>query len=131
MVQRGFQLFEDVAVDPRVLAGHDELHLLAELPREVADQAGEPADAVGQRAHPAGQDLVMQPAGEVFTAPGEVLELLHLLAEDLTALARLGLRPVQQLDRDRLIAHAAEESILQRLERGQERPCAPLSVSND
>ena len=35
------------------------------------DQAGEAADAVAQRPHPAGEDLVVQAAGEVLVAAGE------------------------------------------------------------
>ena len=46
--------------------------LLAQLAGQVADQPGEAADAVGQRPHPAGQHLVVQPAGEVLAPPREV-----------------------------------------------------------
>ena len=121
VVQRGFELFEDVAGDPRRLADDLELRLLAQLAREVADQTGEPAQAVGQRAHPAGEDLVMEPAGEVFAAAGEVLDLLHLGVEQLAATARLGLRPGQQLQVDGAGAGGVgADAVLEALEGGQQ-----------
>ena len=68
VVQRCLEPVEDVAVDAGGLAGDLEPRLLAQLAGQVADQPGEAADAVGQRAHPAGQHLVVQPAGEVLAA---------------------------------------------------------------
>ena len=61
MIEWGFELFEDIAVDARILARDHELDLLVELPREVADKAGEAANPVGHRPHPARQDLVVKP----------------------------------------------------------------------
>ena len=54
------------------------LDLLAQLTGDLADHPGEPPDALGHRPHPAGQDLVMEPAGEVLAAPGVVVEGVDL-----------------------------------------------------
>ena len=60
--ERCLQLFQDVAVDTGLLATHLQSYLFAEGPRNVADQPRKAADAVGEWPHPAGEDLVVQPA---------------------------------------------------------------------
>ena len=54
-----------------------ESDLLAQLSGDLADHPGEAADALRHRPHPAGEDLVMEPAGEVLAAPGVVVERLE------------------------------------------------------
>ena len=46
VVEGGFELFEDVAIDAGLFAEDLEADLLVELAGDVADQAGEAADAV-------------------------------------------------------------------------------------
>ena len=83
MVERRLEPIEDVAIDAGGLTGDLEPGLLAELPGQVADQAREAADAIGQRPHPAGQYFMVQPAGNVFTDAGKFLDRLDRLAQPL------------------------------------------------
>ena len=85
VIERRFEPVEDVAIDPGRLTHHLELRLLAKLPSDVADQAREAADAVGQGPHPAGEYLVVQPAGQVFVATREFLDRLERLAQSFHA----------------------------------------------
>ena len=62
MVERGFEAIEDVAVDAGGLTHNLKPSLLAKFSGQVADQAWKPTHAVGQGSHPAGQNLVVQPA---------------------------------------------------------------------
>ncbi len=89
VVERRLEPVEDVAVDAGGLAVDLEPRLLAQLAGQVADQAREAADAVGQRPHPAGQHLVVQPAGEVLAGVGERLDRLDRLAQALQVLGGL------------------------------------------
>ncbi len=97
MVERCLEPVEDVAVDAGGLADDLEPRLLAELSSQVADQAREAAHTVGQRPHPAGQHLVVQPAGNVLADAGELLDRLDRLAQTLQILRRLRLGLGQQL----------------------------------
>ena len=118
VVERGFELVEDVAVDPGVLAPDLEADLLAQLPGDLADHPGEPADPLRHRPHPAGQDLVMEPAGEVLAAPGVVVEGVDLAVQVVDAPGRLRPRPGQQLSHARLHAgRARDPPLLRRLQR--------------
>ena len=83
VVERRLEPVEDVAIDAGGLAVDLESRLLAQLPGHVADQPREAADAVGQRTHPAGQHLVVQPAGEVLAHAGECLDALDRLGQAL------------------------------------------------
>ena len=58
-----------------------EANLLAEGSRHVADQSRESADAVGERPHPADDDLVVKAVREILVAAGEALEILDVLGE--------------------------------------------------
>ena len=91
MVERRFQPVEDIAIDAGGLADDLEPRLLAQLAGQVADQAREAADAVGQRPHPAGQHFVVQPAGEVLAAASELLDRLDRLTQSLQAASGLAL----------------------------------------
>ena len=83
VVERRLEPVEDVAIDAGGLTGNLEPSLLAQLPGHVADQPREAADAVGQRPHPAGQHFMVQPAGKVLAAAGELLDRLDRLAQPL------------------------------------------------
>jgi hypothetical protein len=79
--ERRLELVEDVTVDAGLLATHLESHLLAEGAGDVTDESRKAADAVGERPHAAHDHLVMEAIREVFVAPCEALEIVHLLHE--------------------------------------------------
>ena len=81
MIERCFETVEDVAVDAGGLADDLESGLLAKLSGQVANQPWKAADSVGQRPHPAGQNLVMQPARKILTPAGKLLDRLDRLSQ--------------------------------------------------
>ena len=96
VVERGLELVEDVAVDPGVLASDLELDLLAQVAGDLADHPGEASDPLRHRPHPAGQNLVMEPAGQILASPGVVVEGVDLAVQIVDAASGLGPGPGQQ-----------------------------------
>ena len=90
MIKRCLETIENVAVDAGGLAYNFEPGLLAKLSGHIANQSRESADAVGQRSHPAGQNLVVQSARECFALAGKILDCFDCLSQLLQALGGLG-----------------------------------------
>ncbi len=96
MVERRLEPIEDVAVDAGGLTDDLKPRLLAELTSQVTNQAWEAAHAIGQWPHPAGQDFMMQPAGNVLADTGKLLNRLDRLTQTLQILGGLSLGLGQQ-----------------------------------
>ena len=92
VVQRAFDLRQDVAVDQGVFAVDLQLHFLAQAARQVAHHARERVDAVAERAHAQGQYFVDHALRDGQQAPligfdvGDVFE--HELLQRLRLLQR-------------------------------------------
>ena len=89
MIERCFETVENVAVDAGGLTHNLESGLLAKLSGQVADQPWKATDSISQRSHPAGQNLVVQPARKVLALAGELLDRLDGLSQLLQALGSL------------------------------------------
>ena len=74
--ERVGECFHDPAVDLRVLALHDQLHRLAQLPREVTHQAGELAEDDRDGDHPRVNHDLLHPAGYLVEGVEGIRELL-------------------------------------------------------
>ena len=83
VIQRRFQLFEDVAIDVGVVPHDFKLDLLAELPSEIPDHAWEALHAISERSHSAGDDFVIQPAIEVIGLPRVLIELADAIGQQI------------------------------------------------
>src|SRR5208337_1724880 len=121
MIERGLQTVQDVAIDARGLAHDLELHFLAKLARDVADQARKTADPIGQGTHPACQHFVVQPAREILAAASELLERLERLTQSFQAARGLSSDRGEELalcGRQRFAS--ARQAIFEPLERFQE-----------
>ena len=93
MAQRRVELFQNVAVHLRRLAGDFQVHFLAERSTEIAHHARPRLGAVCKRPHAAGQRALIQPVREIDGMTIVHLELGQPLQQELLAVheAPLGL----------------------------------------
>ena len=123
MVERCFETVEYVAVDAGGLAHHLESGLLAKLSGQVADQPWKATDSISQRPHPAGQNLVVQPARKILALAGKLLDRLDRLSQLLQALGSLC------LGRGQSLSIGGGQCVFSDLEMWSSRTCSDLEQS--
>ena len=88
VVQRRFELFEDVAIHGRRRPDDFELDLFAELPAQVAHESREALHSIRERSHTAVDHFVVQTAIEIGGLPRMRFEFIHPRGQLLAALGQ-------------------------------------------
>ena len=85
VIQRGIELFENVAVDLGRFPLNLQLHVLAELPGQIANQSRQPLHALAKRPHAAGDDLAIQPRTQIIGITRAPVKLPNAIGEQVAA----------------------------------------------
>src|SRR4051794_36791167 len=81
MIEWRLQLFQNIAINARLLPEDRELNLFAQLPGKVPDHTWKATHAIRQRPHPADKHFVVQPTGEILDSMGEIFQSLERFIE--------------------------------------------------